>query len=52
MLMFIQLINSSLNGISPSVISSGLIDGGIEYYPLQGDMLRTYATSPEVRLFF
>ena len=43
-----KISSSSLTGNNPSISAQTTIDGGIEYYPIQGDMLRTAHTIPQV----
>ena len=43
-----QVTGSSLTGSNVSITAKTLTDGGIEYYPIQGDMLRTAHTVPQV----
>lgn len=47
-----KVVNSSLSGNSPSINVTTVADGGVEYYPIPGDMLRTVSNKPQVRNMF
>jgi len=46
---FIPQVNGSqLTGNNVNITTKTIIDGGIEYFPIQGDMLRTAHSLPQV----
>ena len=44
----VQSINNSFSGVNGSVIITSITDGGIDFNPIQGDMLRTAHNMPQV----
>ncbi len=47
-LFFIKAPAKSFTGNSPSISVRTLVDGGVEFYPIQGDMLRSVHDKPQV----
>lgn len=48
MINFLKLNQNSLLGNSPHLSIGPVQDGAAYYYPLRGDMLRTYNSNPQV----